>query len=61
MDPRKVEDYAGWEIFHASPTSYSIRKAGQRIGPYASVEEARRAIDAEDTKNLSDPQPSEKR
>jgi hypothetical protein len=58
MQPSKVEDYAGWEIFRASPTSYSIRKAEQRIGPYASVEEARRAIDAEDTKNLSDSAPN---
>lgn len=57
MEPRKVEDYAGWEIFRASPTSYSIRKDGQRMGPYASVEDARRGIDAEDTKNLSDPAP----
>jgi hypothetical protein len=58
MDPHKVEDYAGWEIYEAAPSSYSIRKAGQRIGPYASVEQARRAIDAEDTKNLSDPKPA---
>lgn len=57
MEPSKVEDYAGWEIFRASPTSYSIRKAGQRIGPYTSVEDARRGIDAEDTKNQSDPAP----
>jgi hypothetical protein len=53
MKPRKVEDYAGWEIYEAAPSSYSIRKEGQRIGPYASVEQARKAIDAEDTKNLS--------
>jgi hypothetical protein len=53
MEPSKVEDYAGWEIYRASPTSFSIRKDGQRIGPYATVEEARRGIDAEDTKNLS--------
>lgn len=57
MEPRKVDEYAGWEIFKASETSYSIRKAGQRIGPYASVDDARRGIDAEDTKNLSDPAP----
>jgi hypothetical protein len=57
VKPRKVEDYGGWEIFEASPTSYSIRKAGQRIGPYSTVEQARAAIDAEDTKNLSVPKP----
>jgi hypothetical protein len=57
VKPRKVEDYAGWEIFEASPTSYSIRKDGQRVGPYDTVEQARSAIDAEDTKNLSVPKP----
>lgn len=56
MKPRKVEDYAGWEIYEAGEDSYSIRKDGQRIGPYSSVEEARKAINAEDTKNLS-PEP----
>lgn len=58
MEPRKIEDYAGWEIYQASPSSYSIRKAGQRMGPYATVEEARRGIDTEDTKNLSPSKPS---
>jgi hypothetical protein len=58
MEPRKIEDYAGWEIYQASPSAYSIRKEGQRIGPYATVEEARRAIDAEDSKNLSPNKPS---
>ena len=57
IKPHKVDEYSGWEIFEASPGSFTIRKSGQRVGPYGSLDEARRAIDAEETQNLSDPKP----
>jgi len=57
MKPHKVEDYEGWEIFEAAPGSFSIRRSGQRIGPYDSLEQARRALDAEDSRSVSQLKP----
>jgi hypothetical protein len=51
----KVDEYAGWEIHRAAPGSFSIRRAGQTFGPYASVEEARAAIDAEEGRPRDEP------
>lgn len=48
MQSTKVAEYEGWEIHHASPTSFSIRRGGQSVGPYATEAEARAAIDAEE-------------
>ena len=48
--PTKVGEYSGWEIFTAAPGSYSIRRAEQRVGPFASIEEAKQAIDLEQGK-----------
>jgi hypothetical protein len=52
MALEKVAEHEGWEIVLAAPGSYSIRKAGQAIGPYRSIEEAKQAIDHEESKNL---------
>lgn len=52
--PTKVADYGNWEIYRASPTSFSIRRGGQTVGPYATEEEARAAIDSEEgTRNTA--------
>src|SRR5687767_2389883 len=53
MTLEKVAEHEGWEIVVAGPGSYSIRKAGQAIGPYDSVEKAKQAIDYEETRTLS--------
>ena len=55
IDLRKVAEHAGWEIRRAAPGSFSIRRGGQTFGPYASVEEARAAIDAEEGKPRNEP------
>jgi hypothetical protein len=51
----KVDEYGGWEIHRAAPGSFSIRRAGQTFGPYASVAEARAAIDAEEGRPRNEP------
>ena len=51
----KVDEYGGWEIHRAAPSSFSIRRAGQTFGPYASVAEAREAIDAEEGRPRDQP------
>jgi hypothetical protein len=48
--PRKVGEYHGWEIFTAAPEAFSIRKAGQTIGPFRTQREAQDAIDVEEGK-----------
>jgi hypothetical protein len=48
--PRKVGEHRGWEIFTAAPDAFSIRKAGQTIGPFASRQQAEAAIDLEEGK-----------
>lgn len=48
--PRKMGEHRGWEIYTAAPGSFSIRKAGQTQGPFASQEEAKAAIDLEEGK-----------
>jgi hypothetical protein len=53
MALKKVAEHEGWEIVVAGPGSFSIRKAGQAIGPYDSVEEAKQAINYEETRTLS--------
>jgi hypothetical protein len=55
MQETKVADYGGWEIHHASPTAFSIRRGGQTVGPYATEAEARAAIDAEEGKGNTAP------
>jgi hypothetical protein len=48
--PRKVGEYRGWEIFTAAPGAFSIRKAGQTVGPFRTQREAHDAIDLEEGK-----------
>jgi hypothetical protein len=51
----RVAEYAGWEIHRAAPSSFSIRRGGQTVGPYESVEAARAAIDAEEGRPRNEP------
>jgi hypothetical protein len=48
--PHKVGEYRGWEIYTAAPGAFSIRKAGQTVGPFRSQREAQEAIDIEEGK-----------
>jgi hypothetical protein len=48
--PRKVGEHRGWEIYTAAPGAFSIRKAGQTVGPFGSEQEAKAAIDLEEGK-----------
>lgn len=52
MTLKKVAEHEGWEIIEAAPGSYSIRKAGQAIGPFDSLERAKQAINHEESHNL---------
>lgn len=53
MALKKVAEHEGWEIVESGPDAFSIRKAGQAIGPFDSLEEAKNAIDHEESHNLS--------
>jgi len=53
MALNKVAEHEGWEIVESGPGSYSIRKAGQAIGPYGSIDEAKEAINHEESRNLA--------
>ena len=48
--PRKVGEHRGWEIYTAAPDTFSIRKAGQTVGPFPSQRAAEAAIDQEEGK-----------
>lgn len=52
MALKKVAEHEGWEIVESGPGSYSIRKSGQAIGPFDSLDEAKNAINHEESRNL---------
>lgn len=54
--PTKVGEHRGWEIYTAGPSSFSIRKGGQTVGPFDSESDAKAAIEHEE----GEPRPEER-